>query len=95
MNLKNFKGVLFGDAVLELYEKAKQHEFALPAINVSGTNTINAVLEAAKLVNSPVIIQLSHGGSHFVSGKSLTNGNLNASVLGAISAASMSPPTNN
>lgn len=87
MNLKNFKGVLFGDAVLELYEKAKQHEFALPAINVSGTNTINAVLEAAKSVNSPVIIQLSHGGSHFVSGKSLTNGNLNASVLGAISAA--------
>ncbi|WP_395805774.1 class II fructose-bisphosphate aldolase [Daejeonella sp.] len=87
MNLKGFKGVLHGDAVQELFEIAKKHQFALPAVNVIGTNSINAVMETAKSVNSPVIIQLSNGGAQFYAGKSLNNDNLNACILGAVSAA--------
>jgi fructose-bisphosphate aldolase class II len=63
MDLKNYKGVLHGDQVQELFEAAKKHQFALPAVNVTGTNTVNAVLETAAAVKSPVIIQLSHGGA--------------------------------
>ena len=87
MNLKGFKGVLHGDAVQELFEIAKKHQFALPAVNVIGTNSINAVMETAKSVNSPVIIQLSNGGAQFYAGKSLNNDNLNACILGGVSAA--------
>jgi fructose-bisphosphate aldolase class II len=87
MNLKEYKGVLYGDAVQELYEQAKKHQFALPAVNVIGTNSINAVMETAKAVNSPVIIQLSNGGAQFYAGKSLNNDKLQACILGAVSAA--------
>ncbi|MCJ0743885.1 class II fructose-bisphosphate aldolase [Pedobacter montanisoli] len=87
MSLKGYKGVIYGAAVKELFEIAKQHQFALPAVNVTGTNTINAVMEAAKKVNSPVMIQLSNGGAQFYAGKSLNNDNLQACVLGAVSAA--------
>ena len=87
MDLKNYKGVLHGDAVQELFEIAKKHQFALPAVNVIGTNSINAVMETAKAVNSPVIIQLSNGGAQFYAGKSLNNDNLQACILGGVSAA--------
>src|SRR5690554_4853292 len=87
MSLKNFSGVVTGDALQELFEIAKTHQFALPAVNVVGTNSINAVMETAKKVNSPVIIQLSNGGAQFYAGKSLNNDGLNACVLGAVSAA--------
>ncbi|SFS46828.1 class II fructose-bisphosphate aldolase [Sphingobacterium wenxiniae] len=87
MSLKDFKGVLTGDQVQELFEIAKQHKFALPAVNIIGTNSINAVMETAKAVNSPVIIQLSNGGAQFYAGKTLNNDNLKACVLGAVSAA--------
>ncbi|MEZ2336681.1 class II fructose-bisphosphate aldolase [Mucilaginibacter sp. RCC_168] len=87
MDLKNYKGVLHGDQVQELFEVAKKHQFALPAVNVIGTNTINAVMETAKQVNSPVIIQLSNGGAQFYAGKSLDNSKLQACILGAVSAA--------
>ena len=87
MDLKNYKGVLHGDQVQELFEVAKKHQFALPAVNVIGTNTINAVMETAKLVNSPVIIQLSNGGAQFYAGKSLDNSKLQACILGGVSAA--------
>lgn len=80
-------GVVTGDDVQEIFRIAKKNHFALPAVNVTGTNTINAVLEAAKSVNSPVIIQLSHGGAAFYAGKSLANENHEASIAGAISAA--------
>ena len=79
MDLKNYKGVLHGDQVQELFEAGKKHQFALPAVNVTGTNTINAVMETAKAVNSPVIIQLSNGGAQFYAGKSLDNSKLQAS----------------
>lgn len=87
MSLKDFKGVLTGDQVQELFEIAKQHQFALPAVNIIGTNSINAVMETAKAVNSPVIIQLSNGGAQFYAGKSLNNDGLKACILGAVSAA--------
>lgn len=87
MSLKGYKGVIYGSAVQDLFEQAKKHKFALPAVNVTGTNTINAVMETAKAVNSPVMIQLSNGGAQFYAGKTLNNDNLNACVLGAVSAA--------
>lgn len=87
MSLKDFKGVVTGQQVQDLFASAKKHQFALPAVNVTGTNTINAVMETAKAVNSPVIIQLSNGGAQFYAGKSLDNGKLQACILGGISAA--------
>lgn len=80
-------GVLTGTEAQELYKIAKENGFAIPAVNVTGTNTINAVLEAAKEVNSPVIIQLSNGGAHFFVGKSISNEGEEAAIIGAISAA--------
>lgn len=87
MSLKNFKGVLTGDQVQELFEIAKQHQFALPGVNVIGTNSINSVIETAKTVNSPVMVQLSNGGASFYAGKSLPNDKQQASIIGAVSAA--------
>lgn len=87
MSLKNLKGVVTGNALQELLEIAKANRFALPAVNVIGTNSINAVMETAKKVDSPVIIQLSNGGAQFYAGKTLNNDNLQACVLGGVSAA--------
>ena len=67
---------IYGKKNHELYKLAKENKFALPAINVSGSNTINSVLETASEINSPVIIQFSNGGSHFIAGKGMTNKNL-------------------
>lgn len=80
-------GVLFGDDVQKLFEIAKEEGFALPAVNVVGTDSINGVLEAAKLVNSPVIIQFSNGGASYYAGKGLSNENEKAAIAGAISGA--------
>lgn len=87
MDLKQLKGVLHGDAVQDLFEAAKKHQFALPAVNVVGTNSINAVMETAKAVNSPVIIQLSNGGAQFYAGKSMDNDKMQAFIMGGVSAA--------
>lgn len=80
-------GLVFGSALQDLYQHAKENKFALPAVNVIGTNTINAVLETAKAVNSPVIIQFSNGGGQFVAGKALKLENEKAAALGSISGA--------
>ncbi len=80
-------GALHGDEVTELLNYANEHNFAIPAVNVTGTNTVNAVLETAKAVNSPVIVQFSHGGASFFAGKGLSNEGQKASILGAISGA--------
>ncbi|HKK73787.1 MAG TPA: class II fructose-bisphosphate aldolase [Saprospiraceae bacterium] len=80
-------GVLHGDEVTELFNYANENNFALPAVNVVGTNTVNAVLETAKAVNSPVIVQFSNGGASFFAGKGLSNDNQQAAVLGGISGA--------
>jgi fructose-bisphosphate aldolase, class II len=80
-------GVLHGQAVTDLLNYANEHDFALPAVNVIGTNTVNAVIETAAAVNSPVIIQFSHGGSAFFAGKGLSNEGQKASIAGGISGA--------
>lgn len=80
-------GVVTGRDVQEIFRIAKMHQFALPAINVTGTNTVNSVLEVARDVNSPVIIQFSNGGAQFYAGKSLNNDNHRATIAGAVSGA--------
>lgn len=80
-------GVLFGDDVQKVYQYAKENGFAIPAINVVGTDSINAILEAAAKVNSPVIIQFSNGGASFYAGKGLSNENEKAAIAGAVSGA--------
>ena len=88
MSSKNFRpGVLFGDEVTELFNYANENDFALPAVNVIGSSSINAVLEAARDINSPVIIQFSNGGAIFNAGKSLNNDGQKAAVLGAVTGA--------
>lgn len=80
-------GVLFGDELETLYNDAKENEFAMPAVNCTGSNTINATLEAAAKVNSPVIIQFSNGGAQFMAGKGMPNDQLQANISGAVSGA--------
>ena len=80
-------GVVTGNDLNKLFEVAKSEGFAMPAVNVVGTDSINGVLEAAKAVNSPVMIQLSNGGAAFVAGKGCKLDGQEAQVLGAISAA--------
>ena len=80
-------GVLFGEEVKAVLDDAKERGYALPAVNVIGSNSINATLETASKLNSPVIIQFSNGGAIFNAGKSLKNTNQNAAIKGAISGA--------
>ncbi|MEO1942603.1 MAG: class II fructose-bisphosphate aldolase [Campylobacterales bacterium] len=81
------KGVLTGSEAKELLDYAKANGFALPAINVVGTNSVNAVMEAAAEVEKPIIIQFSNGGAHFWAGKGLDNEGQRAAILGAIAGA--------
>ncbi len=80
-------GVLTGQEVTDLLNYANENEFALPAVNVIGTNSINSVLETARDLKSPVIIQFSNGGAAFIAGKGLSNENQQAAVVGAVSGA--------
>ena len=80
-------GVVTGDDVQALFEWAKADGFALPAVNVVGTNTVNAAMETARDVNAPIIIQFSNGGARFFAGKGLDNEGQRAAVAGAVSAA--------
>lgn len=80
-------GVATGDQVQEIFKLAKAKNFALPAANVTGSNTINGVLEAAAALNAPVIIQFSNGGAHFNAGKGLSNENEKAAIAGAVAGA--------
>lgn len=85
---KGFKpGVLTGDEVQRLFAVAKKEGFALPAVNVVNTSTVNAVMETAAKSNSPVIIQFSNGGAQFFAGKALSNKNERATIAGAVSGA--------
>ncbi len=80
-------GVLTGQQISEVWAHAKAHRYALPAVNVIGSNSINAVLETAKSVNAPVIIQFSNGGAKFNAGKSLSLDDQQAAVLGSVAGA--------
>jgi fructose-bisphosphate aldolase class II len=79
-------GVLTGDQVQEVFAFAKANQFALPAVNVTSSSTVNAAMEAAVKTNAPVIIQLSNGGGAFYAGKGLSNDNEGAAIAGTISA---------
>ena len=80
-------GVVTGDEVQRLFAYAKEKGFALPAVNVVNTSTVNAVMETAAKLNSPVIIQFSNGGGQFYAGKGLSNENEKAAIAGAVSGA--------
>jgi len=80
-------GVLTGDVAWELMKFAKEKGFAMPAFNCTTTSTVNAVLEAGKEMNRPVMIQFSEGGSAFFAGKALPNDKKQASILGAVAGA--------
>ncbi len=80
-------GVATGDQVQEIFNLAKAKNFALPAANVIGSNTINAVLETAAELNAPVIVQFSNGGAQFNAGKGLSNENQKAAIAGAVAGA--------
>ncbi len=85
--LKLQPGVLFGEEVKKLFDYANRNNFAIPAVNVVGTNSINAVLETARTVNSPVIVQFSNGGAHFFAGQGLTKENHEGAIAGGIAGA--------
>ncbi|HSP11767.1 MAG TPA: class II fructose-bisphosphate aldolase [Salegentibacter sp.] len=87
MSHKIKPGVATGKEVQEIFKLAKEKGFALPAVNVIGSSTINAVLETAAELNSPVIIQFSNGGAQFNAGKGLSNENEKAAIAGAVAGA--------
>ena len=80
-------GVATGNEVQEIFEHAKKHGYALPAINVVNTSSVNAVLEAARDNNSPAMVQFSAGGSQFFAGKGLSNDKHQSAIAGGISGA--------
>ncbi|KAL1924689.1 uncharacterized protein VTP21DRAFT_4343 [Calcarisporiella thermophila] len=80
-------GVITGDNVRKLFNYAREHGFAIPAINCTSTSTVNAALEGAREAKAPVIIQFSNGGAAYFCGKGVSNENQKASILGAIAGA--------
>lgn len=80
-------GVATGDEVQAIFKYAKEKGFALPAVNVIGSDTINGVLETAASLNAPVMIQFSNGGAQFNAGKGLSNDGQKAAILGAVAGA--------
>ena len=80
-------GVASGQEVQEIFKHAKANQYAIPAVNVVGSNTINTVLETAREVNAPVIIQFSNGGAQFNAGKGLSNEDQRAAIAGSVAGA--------
>ncbi|KAF8574171.1 hypothetical protein K439DRAFT_1628132 [Ramaria rubella] len=80
-------GVLTGEQTRKLFEYARTNQFAIPSINITSSSTANAVLEAARDIKAPIILQASQGGSAYFAGKGLPNGKQEASIVGAIAAA--------
>ncbi len=87
MNHNIKPGVATGKEVQAIFSYAKEKGFALPAVNVVGSDSVNAVMETAAKVNSPVIIQFSNGGAQFNAGKGLSNADEKAAILGAVAGA--------
>lgn len=85
LNLK--PGVIHGDDVRHLFKYCQEHNFAIPAINVTSSSTAVAALEAARDSKAPIILQVSQGGAAFFCGKDVDNKNQNASIVGGIAAA--------
>ncbi|EKJ69493.1 hypothetical protein HYE68_008012 [Fusarium pseudograminearum] len=85
--LSRKSGVIVGDDVLRLFEYAREHKFAIPAINVTSSSTVVAALEAARDAKAPVILQFSQGGAAYFAGKGVSNGDQAASIAGSVAAA--------
>ncbi|AMD20844.1 HDR102Cp [Eremothecium sinecaudum] len=85
--LKRKSGVIVGDDVRALFNYAREHQFAIPAINVTSSSTVVSALEAARDANSPIILQTSNGGAAYFAGKGVSNEGQNASIKGSIAAA--------
>jgi fructose-bisphosphate aldolase class II len=85
--MKLTPGVVTGTALDELFAYCKEAKCALPAVNVTGSNSANAALRAAREANAPIIVQLSQSGAQFYAGKSLDNGAQQASIAGAVAGA--------
>lgn len=80
-------GVATGDQVQAIFQLAKEKGFALPAVNVTSSSTVNSVMEAAAKLNAPAIIQFSNGGCLYFAGKALSNENEKAAILGGVAGA--------
>ncbi|HET8803000.1 MAG TPA: class II fructose-bisphosphate aldolase [Aequorivita sp.] len=80
-------GVATGKEIQKIHQYAKEKGFAMPAVNVVGSDSVNAVMETAAALNAPVIIQFSNGGAHFNAGKGLSNENEKAAIAGGIAGA--------
>ncbi len=80
-------GVASGKEIQRIHQYAKEKGFAMPAVNVVGSDSVNAVMETAATLNAPVIIQFSNGGAHFNAGKGLSNENEKAAIAGGIAGA--------
>ncbi len=87
MNSHFKPGVATGDEVQQIFKLAKDKGFALPAVNVTNSCSVNAVMEAAAKVNAPVIIQFSNGGGLYNAGKGLSNENERAAIAGSVAGA--------
>jgi len=87
MSTKFKAGVATGDQVQAIFQYAKDNKFALPAVNVTSSCTVNAVIECAADLKAPVIIQFSRGGGQFFAGKSLSNEDERSAINGCISGA--------
>ena len=81
------RGVISGKELRKVFNDAKENNYALPAVNVTNTSTVNSVLETAAKLNSPVIVQFSSGGCQFFSGKGLSNKDHQSAIAGGISGA--------
>ncbi|MBT7726044.1 MAG: class II fructose-bisphosphate aldolase [Flavobacteriales bacterium] len=81
------RGVISGEELRKVFNDAKENNYALPAVNVTNTSTVNSVLETAAKLNSPVIVQVSSGGCQFFSGKGLSNEDHQSAIAGGISGA--------
>lgn len=80
-------GVVTGSDLQFIFKVAKENQFALPAVNVVSSSSVNAVIEAAKLAKAPVMIQFSNGGAAFNAGKGLKLEGHEAAILGAVAGA--------
>lgn len=80
-------GVATGDQVQAIFQLAKEKGFALPAVNVTSSSTVNGVMEAAAKLNAPAIIQFSNGGCLYFAGKALSNDQEKAAILGGVAGA--------
>ena len=87
MNRRFPAGVATGQMVTDIFEYAKENNFALPAVNVIGSSNANAVMETASKLNSPLIIQFSNGGAAYNAGKGLSNDGQKAAIAGAVAGA--------